>query len=70
MIPGWKGHCHRCGQKSASFIGSYFNTELLCFDCRQKEEAHPRYREAVAAECAACQAGDFNFPGIGKPDDL
>jgi hypothetical protein len=70
MLPGWKGYCHRCGKKSPSFIGSYFNLDLLCPECREKEEAHPKFAEARAAEVAACRSGDYNFPGIGKPDDL
>jgi hypothetical protein len=49
---------------------SYFNTEEICLDCKVLEQAHPLYPEAVAAECAAVKAGDMNFPGIGKPDDL
>jgi hypothetical protein len=34
------------------------------------ERRHPRYTEAVSAECEAVQRGNTNFRGIGKPEDL
>ena len=62
--------CDRCGKKNTVIIKSYFNMDDLCMDCKAREKAHPRYREAVDAECAAVLRGDFNFPGIGLPRDL
>jgi hypothetical protein len=62
--------CARCGDEGGPIITSYFNMDALCFDCKAKEKEHPRYQAAVDAEVAACQRGDFNFPGIGLPDDL
>jgi hypothetical protein len=47
-----------------------FNTEVLCLDCKEREEQHPRYEEARRAEAEAVRRGDMNFPGIGKPEDL
>ena len=41
-----------------------------CMACKDKERTHPRYAEAVAAECDAVQRGNTNFLGIGKPGDL
>jgi len=49
---------------------SKFNTETICMDCEAKERAHPRYAEADRAESEAVRRGDYNFPGIGKPEDL
>jgi hypothetical protein len=49
---------------------SKFNLDVICFPCKRKEEKHPSYPAAVAAEEAACKRGDYNFPGIGKPEDL
>ena len=66
----WDGHCHRCGKASGSHTGSYFNVELICPSCDDRERAHPLFEKAREAETAACLAGDFNFPGIGKPADL
>ncbi len=62
--------CDRCQVKTLSTIMSFFNQDVLCMDCKDKEKAHPRYAEAVKAEFEACNSGDYNFPGIGKPEDL
>ena len=47
-----------------------FNTEQICLACHEAEQAHPSYEEALRVELAAVRSGDFNFPGIGLPDDL
>jgi hypothetical protein len=44
--------------------------DMICFNCSDLERAHPKYREAREAELEALKRGDYNFPGIGKPDDL
>ncbi len=62
--------CDRCGKASMAHAMSYFNTDDCCLDCLRKERAHPDYAKAKAAESAAVQAGNYNFPGIGKPSDL
>jgi len=49
---------------------SMFDTAIICMVCKEIETKHPRYAEAVAAECSAVQSGNLNFPGIGKPEDL
>jgi hypothetical protein len=49
---------------------STFNTELICMPCQTKERAHPEYKRAVDAELSAVRAGNYNFPGTGKPKDL
>lgn len=66
----WTGHCQRCGQKSLGYSMSFFNEDLICFDCIDKERRHPEYAAAHAAEKAAVLRGDYNFPGVGKPLDL
>ncbi len=62
--------CNRCGKETGAHIMSYFNTELICLGCKAAERDHPRYQEAVDADVAACEAGNFNFQGIGLPADL
>lgn len=61
--------CARCHQASA-MIMSFFNTDMICLDCQEKEKDHPRFEEARDAEVAAVRRGEANFPGIGKPEDL
>jgi hypothetical protein len=62
--------CDRCGTAASAPFMSYFNTEMLCETCYEKEQAHPDYEKAREAEAAACQRGDMNFKGIGAPPDL
>ena len=62
--------CERCRQPSQVFTGSIFNQQLVCVPCVLKERAHPRFLEAAEAEEAAVRRGDFNFPGIGLPEDV
>jgi hypothetical protein len=63
-------NCDRCYQAAQISIMSRFNTDTICMACEEKEKAHPRYKEAQAAELRAVQAGNYNYPGIGKPSDL
>ena len=49
---------------------SRFNTQLCCVSCLLKEQAHPAFPRALAAEEAAVRRGDMNVPGIGLPPDL
>jgi hypothetical protein len=62
--------CDRCGRQDTASVTSWFNTETICMECSRKEREHPLFPAAKAAEEAACARGDFNFPGIGLPDDL
>ena len=62
--------CVRCKAQDAITTMSRFNTDIICVDCETKERAHPRYQEAADAELAAVKRGDYNYPGIGKPEDL
>ena len=57
--------CDRCGRGSINFTMSWFNEEMICTACSNKEKERPDYKEARAAEHAAVVAGDRNFPGIG-----
>jgi len=62
--------CQRCGEETKSYTMSRFNTQNLCMSCLEKEKKHLQYKEAEAAELRAARAGDYSFPGIGKPADL
>lgn len=65
-------HCQRCGAdlvKTGSIV-SKFNTDTICLDCKDRERKHPDYPAADAAELAAVQRGEMNFPGVGCPRDL
>lgn len=62
--------CPRCGKPASTTTCSRFNTEMICIPCEVKETHHPDYQRAYKAEMAAVRAGNYNFPGIGKPADL
>ena len=62
--------CDRCGKETLATIMSKFNTQTICMSCKDKEKAHPKYKEASDAELRAVQQGNYSFPGVGKPDDL
>lgn len=62
--------CDRCGAETISTTMSYFNTDIICPACDDAERAHPRFAEAREVELKHVQTGDFNFRGIGLPDDL
>lgn len=62
--------CARCDLKTAVTIMSKFNTQVICLDCKEREERHPAYPEADRAETEAVRQGNYNFPGIGLPPEL
>lgn len=64
------GRCDRCGASVRSLRMSMFNTEMCCQPCLGKEKRHPRYKEAQEAEREQMLQGNYNFEGIGKPEDL
>lgn len=65
-------NCDRCKKSMSMTVStmSYFNTDTLCMDCQEKESKHPLYDDAVRAEFDAVRMGNYNFPGIGLPNDL
>jgi hypothetical protein len=63
--------CDRCGAGNCPLILSMFNLDMLCLDCKQKEEKHPDYQKACDAEREQVRLGTAGtFVGIGKPADL
>lgn len=62
--------CDRCKVETAVLRLSYFNTQSCCNDCLEKESKHPLYEEAKRVEHNEVLHGNYNFPGIGLPDDL
>ena len=49
---------------------SLFNQEMCCKECIEKERAHPKFKEATSQQLEEMQKGNYNFSGIGLPDDL
>lgn len=63
-------HCQRCGEKTNTTTGSYFDENIICMRCNQIERAHPDFQRALETETAQVRAGNYNYPGIGLPDGL
>ena len=62
--------CQRCNKDANPQMMSFFNEDMICAKCETLEKAHPKYKEAKAAEMAEVRKGNYNFKGIGKPHDL
>jgi len=57
--------CVRCGTPLRAYSVSYFNTDVICFQCKIEEQQFPGFAAADAAEATAVRAGNINFAGIG-----
>lgn len=62
--------CQRCFKKSNLLIMSWFNVQMICSVCRDKELKHPKIKDAKKKEMEHCKRGNYNFIGIGLPKDL
>jgi len=63
-------NCERCKKETTHTIMSLFNQEMCCKECIEKERAHPKFKEATSQQLEEMQKGNYNFSGIGLPDDL
>jgi hypothetical protein len=63
-------YCERCGRKTGMWTMSMFNEEHICMDCEEKEKEHSDYDKARRKELEEVIKGNYDYPGIGKPDDL
>ena len=62
--------CQRCGEKTQILKGSFFNTDMCCKECLDKEQKHPLYQAAKDKELEEVKKGNYTFQGIGLPEDL
>ncbi len=62
--------CERCSDMTNVTTGSIFNTEMICIPCKTKESNHPDYKRAKDIEMNEVRQGNYNFEGIGKPNNL
>jgi len=66
-----RDNCERCGgDTKGKTTTSMFNQQVICMVCKDTEKKHTKYKDAHDADDAAILSGDYNFPGIGLPDDL
>ena len=62
--------CDICKKESNCFTGSFFNTDVICMECKARERNHRGFNKAKEAEVEHIMAGNYNFEGIGLPQDL
>lgn len=62
--------CERCYKDTNSYTCSMFNTQMICMECKKKETKHPLYKRAVEKEREECLKGNYNFEGIGLPQNI
>lgn len=64
--------CDRCGVKfgARGSTVSWFNTDRICMECSADEHDHPDIGKAKEAEHAAVKRGNYDFGGIGLPNDF
>lgn len=64
------GICERCKKRTERFTMSIFNTQMICINCKTKETNHPLYAKAKQKELEETRRKNYNFEGIGLPEDL
>lgn len=63
--------CERCNNLNAKLLFlSVFNEQNICVFCKEKEEKHPDYKRAVKEIEKEESNGNYNFKGIGLPNEL
>jgi len=62
--------CDRCNEETNSTIGSMFNLQMVCDKCKDKEVKHENYDLARKVESDQVRSGNYNYEGIGLPEDL
>jgi 7-cyano-7-deazaguanine synthase in queuosine biosynthesis len=62
--------CERCQSETKVHTVSYFNTQAICGRCEKIEQRHPTYPAAKKAEMTQVIKGNYNYEGVGLPNDL
>ena len=63
-------NCERCNIETQVLSMSWFNTQMICPRCGVIERAHPKFEEARSRERNEVENWNFNYEGIGLPNDL
>ena len=53
--------CDRCNTETRESICSWYNEQIICTSCAEKEKLRADYRACREAELEAVKRGDFNF---------
>ena len=63
-------NCERCDSETNKTTMSWFNTQMICEPCDEKELSHKDIEKAKAKELEQVKQGNYNYEGIGLPSDL
>ena len=63
-------YCERCHSETQVLSMSWFNTQMICPRCESIESRHPKFKEAKQADQIQVLKGNYNFKGIGLPNEL
>jgi hypothetical protein len=56
--------CDRCKKETVVTTMSWLNTQTICMDCDEKEQDHPRFKEAKERERQEMLNGNYNYEGL------
>ena len=62
--------CERCNSETTTTTMSWFNTQMICKPCDEKELSHKDIEKAKAKELEQVKQRNYNYEGIGLPSDL
>tara|TARA_B100000900_G_scaffold236466_1_gene200778 strand:- start:12193 stop:12390 length:198 start_codon:yes stop_codon:yes gene_type:complete len=62
--------CERCGSETNITTMSWFNIQMICKSCDEKELSHKDIEKAKAKDLEQFKQGNYNYEGIGLPSDL
>ena len=62
--------CERCESETTTTTMSWFNTQMICKPCDEKELSHKDIGKAKEKELEQVKLGNNNYGGIGLPSDL
>lgn len=58
--------CDRCGGTlEGGRIMSMYNEQCICMTCKKEERKRADYKNALDAERAEVEKGNYNFKGVG-----
>ena len=63
-------NCDRCNRITDTLKMSLFTNHYICETCMQKERNHPDFEKARDTVLDEMNKGNYDFEGIGLPDDL
>lgn len=62
--------CERCKRFDDIMTTSVFNNQVICSTCSYAESEHPDYCKARDIQNKEIMSGNYNFKGIGVPEDI